>query len=152
MHRYEATIRWTGNQGTGTSAYKAYARDHQILFPGVPMIPGSADPAFRGDPGRMNPEQALLSAVSTCHMLWFLHLGMEAGLVIEAYEDRASAEMAMNPDGSGQFTQATLRPVVTISAGDPAIADQIHHRAHDVCFIARSVNFPIHCEGTISKT
>ena len=151
MHSYAATIRWTGNQGAGTASYNGYSRDHDILFPGVPMIHGSSDPAFQGDASRMNPEQALLSAVSSCHMLWFLHLGMQAGLVIEAYEDNATAEMAMNPDGSGQFTQATLHPNVIISSGDPSVADKVHHKAHEVCFIARSVTFPIRCEGTIEK-
>ncbi|MEM7505199.1 MAG: OsmC family protein [Pseudomonadota bacterium] len=151
MHEYQATIRWTGNEGAGTQTYKGYSRNHEIVFPGIAPIFGSSDPSFRGDPGRMNPEQALLSAVSTCHMLWFLHLGMEAGLVVEAYEDQARAEMAMNPDGSGRFTQAMLRPHVTISAGDTSVADEVHHKAHEVCFIARSVNFPIHCQGTIEK-
>lgn len=147
-HAYRATIRWTGNRGTGTSGYRDYARDHVIEIEGKPPLPGSADPLFRGDAARHNPEDLLLASISTCHMLWFLHLASEAGLVVESYEDRAEAEMVLNRDGSGQFAAATLRPEVALSAGDPGQADALHHRAHEMCFIARSLNFPVRCEGT----
>ncbi|MEM7060396.1 MAG: OsmC family protein [Pseudomonadota bacterium] len=150
-HTYTADIRWTGNRGEGTASYKAYDRTHEIMIAGKPLLPGSADPLFRGDADRWNPEDSLVGAVSACHMLWFLHLASEAGWVIEAYVDRAEAVMEMNPDGSGQFTSATLRPAVEISAGDPALLEDLHHRAHKMCFIARSLNFDVGCEGTVTQ-
>ena len=148
-HSYTALVTWTGNLGEGTASYRAYGRDHEVQIDGKPVLEGSADPLFRGDAGRWNPEDSLLSAISTCHMLWFLHLASDAGWVVQSYRDRAEAVMEMNPDGSGQFTSAVLHPTVVISAGDPDLMDDLHHRAHEMCFIARSVNFPIACEGAL---
>ncbi len=150
-HAYAATVRWTGNRGSGTSSYTAYDRTHEIGVDGKPVIAGSADAAFRGDADRWNPEDMLLSSISTCHMLWFLHLACDAGWVVERYEDKAEAVMAMNPDGSGQFTSATLHPTAVISAGDPALLDQLHHKAHEMCFIARSLNFEVGCEASVER-
>ena len=147
---YRATIRWTGNQGSGTARYDGYSRDHVIELDGKPPLAGSSDPAFRGDPERTNPEEMLLASISTCHMLWFLHIASTLGLVVESYEDNAGAVMTMNPDGSGQFTSATLRPHVTLSAGDPLLTEGAHHKAHEMCFIARSLNFDVGCEGTVA--
>lgn len=151
QHSYKATVTWTGNRGEGTANYRAYGRDHEIAVHGKPVLPGSADAAFRGDAGRWNPEDSLLGAISACHMLWVLHLASEAGWVVETYEDRAEATMQMNPDGSGQFTSATLHPQVTISKGDPGQSEDIHHRAHEMCFIARSLNFPVHCQAQVQS-
>lgn len=145
-HGYEARLRWTGNTGTGTSTYVGYKRTLEIEAAGKPPILASADPAFRGDADRWNPEEMLLGAIASCHMLWFLHLAADAGLVVESYEDRATAEMRMNPDGSGEFVSATLRPHVTLSAGDAGLMPELHHRAHGMCFIARSLNFEVACE------
>ena len=150
-HSYHATVTWTGNRGQGTASYRAYGREHEIAIDGKPTIPGSADAAFLGDAGRWNPEDMLISAISTCHMLWFLHLASDAGWVVERYRDRVEGTMEMNPDGSGQFTSATLHPDVTISAGDPALSDDLHHRAHGMCFIARSLNFGIGCRASVTQ-
>ena len=148
-HDYTATVTWTGNRGEGTAHYKAYGRTHEIKVEGKPMLSGSADQMFRGEADRWNPEDSLVGAISACHMLWFLHLASEADWVVESYRDQATATMEMNPDGSGQFSQAVLRPHVTISAGDPELLDDLHHRAHGKCFIARSLNFRIGCEATV---
>ena len=148
-HTYRAIVTWTGNRGDGTASYHTYGRSHQIHVEGKPPLPGSADPMFLGEADRWNPEDSLLGAISACHMLWFLHLASEAGWVVQGYEDRPEAVMEMNADGSGQFTRALLRPAVKISKGDPARLDDLHHRAHEMCFIARSLNFPIACEGTV---
>lgn len=150
-HTYRASVRWTGNYGEGTAHYTAYGRDHEIAIDGKPPIASSADPMFRGAADRWNPEDMLVGSISACHMLWFLHLASEAGWVVESYEDQAEAVMAMNPDGSGQFTAATLHPRVTISAGDPAKLDALHKAAHHNCFIARSLNFEIECEGSVEQ-
>ncbi len=150
-HTYTATTTWTGNRGDGTANYKAYDRTHEIAIAGKPALPGSADPLFRGDADRWNPEDSLVGAISACHMLWFLHLASEAGWIVESYEDKAEAVMEMNADGSGQFTSATLHPAVKISAGDPSRLEDLHHRAHGMCFIARSLNFDVVCQGTVTQ-
>ena len=146
-HRYTLALDWTGNRGSGTSSYRAYDRSHQLTAPGKPVISGSSDPAFRGDAAAWNPEELLLASLSACHQLWFLHLASEAGLIVTAYHDDPTGEMAESADGGGQFTRVTLRPRVTVDGGvDSATLAALHHRAHDLCFIARSVNFPVLCE------
>ena len=155
-HRYHLTTTWTGNLGTGTSNYRAYSRNHEIAIPGKSApLPGSSDPAFRGDPSRYTPEELLVASLSACHMLWFLHLCADAGIVVTEYQDAAcgtlSEHVATDPDaGSGEFTRVLLRPRVVIA--DPArIADAtaLHQRAHHLCFIARSVNFPVEYEPEV---
>jgi organic hydroperoxide reductase OsmC/OhrA len=144
IHRYQATIAWTGNRGTGTNNYGAYGRDHEIYCPGKPVIAVSSDPAFRGDPNRYNPEELLVASISSRHMLWYLHLCADAGVTVTAYEDSAEGRLEERADGSGRFTEVVLRPNVTIAAGaDTALAERLHAKAHEKCFIANSVNFPI---------
>ena len=141
---FTTRIRWTGNRGTGTSAYRAYARDWQVAVPGKATIACSNDPALGGDPERMNPEDLLLSALAGCHMLWYLHLAAEAGVIVTAYEDAPEGLAEHGPKGAGRFRAATLKPRVTIAPGcDTALAQSLHARIHDVCFIARSVSFPV---------
>ena len=152
VHRYVVINRWTGNLGSGTSAYTAYGRNHKMAGEGkgAPIL-GSADPMFRGDASRYNPEELLVCALSACHLLSLLHLCADAGIVVTQYSDQAEGEMAQNPDGSGQFTRAILRPRITIT--DAArIGDTIalNHRAHEMCFIARSVNFPVDVEPLVT--
>jgi organic hydroperoxide reductase OsmC/OhrA len=150
-HRYAVTVRWTGNRGEGTATYRGYSRDHDIEVPGLPVLKGSADPTFHGDRTRYNPEQLLLTALSQCHMLSFLHVAVKHGVVVTAYQDRAEAVMRTNRDGSGEFESATLRPEVTVaSAVVPALMEQLHEEANKVCFIARSVNFPVLHEPAVS--
>jgi len=146
QHRYHVTVRWTGNAGSGTSSYRGYGRDHEVSAAGKPVVAGSADPAFRGDAARWNPEELLLASLSACHQLWYLHLCADAGVVVTAYEDDAEGCMAERADGAGQFVSATLQPRVTLAAGtDVQVATRLHHDAHAACFIARSVNFPVAC-------
>ncbi|WP_104173127.1 OsmC family protein [Arthrobacter sp. Y81] len=150
-HRYAVTVRWTGNRGDGTSTYRGYSRAHDIDIPGLPTLKGSADPTFHGDKTRYNPEQLLLTALSQCHMLSFLHVAVKHGVVVSAYEDRAEGLMRTNRDGSGQFESVTLRPQVTVAAAvDNALMEQLHEEANKICFIARSVNFPVlHAPTTV---
>lgn len=143
-HRYALTVRWTGNRGEGTASYRGYSRDHDIEIPGLPVLQGSADPTFHGDRDRYNPEQLLLAALAQCHMLSFLHVAVKHGVVVTGYEDRAAGLMRTNRDGSGQFESVTLSPRVSVT--DQAAADlmeTLHAEANKVCFIARSVNFPV---------
>ena len=147
QHRYSIQVKWTGNLGQGTSGYRAYSRNHEIAAPGKPVVPGSSDPTFRGDPERYNPEELLVTSLSTCHMLWYLHLCAEAKIVVLHYEDDASGVMEETPDGGGRFTQVVLKPRVVITASeDLERAEALHERAHHLCFIANSVNFPVRCE------
>ncbi len=143
-HQYTPTIRWTGNRGTGTSSYRDYARTHEVSAAGKPAIPGSADRSFRGDRDHWNPEELLVVSLAQCHMLWYLHLAADAGVVVTDYADEPLGTMAEQPDGSGQFTEVLLRPKVTVSeASMVERADTLHGEAHAMCLIARSVNFPV---------
>lgn len=145
-HSYAVSTTWTGNLGTGTSGYRDYSRDHEIRMgskPGEVWL-GSADQAFRGDPARLNPEELLVSALSQCHLLSYLHACVLAKVIVLDYTDDATGTMITNADGSGHFTEVILNPRVTISAdSDPVAAEEAHHKANAMCFIANSVNFPV---------
>lgn len=144
-HQYSVKVTWTGNQGSGTSGHRVYSRDHRIEAEGkASVIDGSSDPSFRGDPARWNPEDLLLASLSACHKLWYLGLCASAGVIVQAYEDNAEGAMLEQADGAGQFTSVVLRPQVILAPGsDLDKARQLHHAAHEKCFIARSVNFPV---------
>lgn len=146
-HVYAVSMEWTGNRGTGTSAYRAYGRDHVVRAAGKPDISGSADRVFFGDAESWNPEELLVAALAQCHMLSFLHVACDAGVVVLDYRDDASGTLHLEPEGAGQMTEVVLRPNVTVREGHGADIDALHHRAHDVCFIARSVNFPVRHEA-----
>lgn len=153
-HHYEINVNWTGNLGTGTSGYRAYSRDHTVTAEGVPELLGSADRTFHGDRTRWNPEQLLLTALAQCHMLSYLHVAAAHGVVVTKYEDSATGTLILNPDGSGQFEQATLHPKVYVA--EPSMEElalTLHAEAASKCFIARSVNFPVHHEpGLLTAT
>jgi organic hydroperoxide reductase OsmC/OhrA len=143
-HNYEVRVEWTGNDGQGTKGYKSYRRDHIIASKGKHQIQGSSDPSFRGDRFRYNPEELLVASLSSCHMLWYLHLCSVHGVTVLDYRDAASGVLEEGDDGSGEFTEVMLRPTVKITAGDDrAKALALHNEAHRLCFIARSVKFPI---------
>ena len=149
-HHYKSLLTWTGNKGSGTQNYKDYDRDYIITIEGKPTLSGSSDPAFRGDASRHNPEDMLLASISSCHMLWYLHLCSVNKIVVTEYKDPAVATMVMNPDGSGQFSSAMLQPQVTITTkSDSQKAKELHHEANKMCFVARSMNFPIDHTPTI---
>lgn len=189
-HEYDVVVTWTGNRGRGTATYGAYGREHEVTYGGSrrgdsvgeptqgwvgdpPAIAGSADPAFRGDPTRWNPEQLLVAAVSQCHMLWFLHLAVEAGVVVTAYQDRAHGVMVVDGTGGpggGRFDRVVLRPVVALAGGTEGSASDTghgadegdaatrrlheqalsaHHEAHARCFIANSLSIPVEVEPEI---
>jgi organic hydroperoxide reductase OsmC/OhrA len=150
-HHYRMTNRWTGNLGTGTSAYTAYSREHELAAPAKRApIPGSSDPLFRGNPDRYNPEELLVGALSACHMLWVLHLCADAGIVVVDYIDEATGEMIEHNDGAGEFTRVVLHPRMRIT-DESRVADAVavHDRAHKVCALARSMNFPVEHQVTV---
>ena len=142
-HRYNTRLTWTGKAGS-IASFRNHIRAYQISSPGKPDIAGSSDPVFRGDARRWNPEDMLVASLSACHKLWYMGLCATAGIVVLAYEDNAEGVMLEDPSGSGQFSQITLRPVVTVAAGsDRDRALSLHDVASEKCFIARSVNFPV---------
>jgi organic hydroperoxide reductase OsmC/OhrA len=143
-HNYKLTLKWTGNKGTGTSGYRAYDRNHEILIEEKTTLLGSADPSFHGDKTVHNPEDLLLASLSACHMMSYLHVCVKAGIVVTDYVDYATGIMVVNPDGSGQFIEVTLNPTVTIADETQlAKANELHQEANKLCFIANSVNFPV---------
>ena len=147
QHSYPIRMTWTGNTGTGTADYRGYQRAHEYSAPGKPPIPGSSDPAFRGDPARYNPEELLVMSLSSCHMLWYLHLCAEAKVVVVGYDDQAVGTMVETADTGGHFTEVVLKPSVALAPGsDAALAESLHQRAHQLCYVANSVNFPVRCE------
>jgi organic hydroperoxide reductase OsmC/OhrA len=151
QHSYAVTVNWTGNTGRGTIGYRDYERSHDISVSGKSIILGSSDPAFRGDRTRWNPEELLVASLSACHKLWYLHLCSEAGVVVEAYVDEAVGIMEESTDGGGHFVEVILKPKVSVAPGsDKEKAHSLHEAAHSMCFIARSVNFPVVCEPIIS--
>lgn len=148
-HLYTVTCTWTGDRGVGTLNYEAYERSYVLAYDGKPDVLGTSDPKFRGDPERVNPEDLMVGALSSCHMLWYLHLCSEAGLVLRAYRDEASATMEMDRNG-GRFIEAVLRPRCRFEGpADRELAQSLHNLAHERCFIARSVNFPMRIEAVL---
>jgi organic hydroperoxide reductase OsmC/OhrA len=147
LHEFRSRIVWTGDRGTGTNSYHGYTRDWKIEIPGREVIHCSNDPLLGGDPDLPNPEDMLLSALSACHMLWYLHLASEAGIVVQSYEDQPIGIGETAPDGAGRFVSATLRPEIAVPPGtDLSLAEKLHGEIHRYCFIARSVNFPVGIE------
>ncbi|MEO0614745.1 MAG: OsmC family protein [Pseudomonadota bacterium] len=148
-HEYTLTNTWTGNTGEGTKDYRSFERSYTLASDGKPDILGSADPNYRGDKTRWNPEDLLVASLSACHKLWFLHLAAVNGIVVTDYVDEPLGTLNAERDGSGEFVSVVLRPRITIT--DPSMAekaDTLHHEAHEKCFIARSVNFPVTVDAT----
>ena len=144
IHHYTQSVCWTGNRGEGTTNYTAYQRDYSIDINGKEPQLGSAYPAFRGDGSKINPEDMLLSAISSCHMLWFLHLCADAGITVVEYLDKPEAWMEENPGNGGKFTKVTLHPMVVILEADKLDASiALHELAGKKCFITNSCNFEV---------
>lgn len=144
LHDFVSAIIWTGNRGAGTDSYRGYDRSWDIALPGKDVIHCSNDPLLGGDPTKMNPEDLLISALSACHMLWYLHLAAKEGIVVTDYRDQPVGQGETLPNGAGRFLSAILRPVITVKPGaDLELAAALHEKIHGFCFIARSVNFPV---------
>jgi len=149
-HIYAARLIWDGNTGAGTTDYASYGRQYRGLIEGKPDLPGSADPIFRGEAARHNPEDLFLISISSCHLLTYLALCARKGVRVLSYQDDAVGRMVFTPDGGGRFEEITLRPdVVVADAGSVAEAIRLHESAHELCFIARSCSVPIRHEATV---
>jgi organic hydroperoxide reductase OsmC/OhrA len=146
-HRFTISLNWTGNRGSGTSGYRDYDRCHELSRPGKQLIAGSSDPVFHGDGTRYNPEELFVGALSSCHMLWYLHLSAVAGVVVERYCDDAEGTMQVEANGGGRFTEVMLRPRCSYKGRvDPAVVRRLHEESHTRCFVANSVNCPVRVE------
>lgn len=143
-HHYSLKVEWTGNKGTGTDTYTSYTRDHNIQAGNKTVLHTSADPAFKGDKTKYNPEELFLASISSCHMLWYLHLCADHKIVVTKYIDQASGTMKKNKEGNIAFTNVLLNPKVTVSKSSMIEkANELHHEANKICFIANSCNFPV---------
>ena len=135
-HDFAVRLEWLGD-----------GRKHSLRSGENPVIAGSAARVFKGDADRWNPEQLLVASLSQCHLLSYLYSAAKAGVVVTAYQDDATGLLRTEGEG-GRFESVTLRPVVTIAGGDPDLALSLHEEAARNCFIANSVNFPVHHEPT----
>ncbi len=140
MSEHFAKISW--KRQTENFAYDHYNRAHEWAFDGGVTVPGSAAPAYKGEPDRVDPEEAFVAALSSCHMLTFLAIASKKKLVVDAYEDRAVGHMDKNAQGKLAVTSVDLHPHVSFAPGvevDAAALKKMHHDAHENCFIANSV-------------
>lgn len=150
-HNYHVKVQWTGNEGFGTKSYKSYNRNHEIVIDEkYDTIKGSSDPSFMGEPTRYNPEELFLSSLSSCHMLWYLHLCSANKISVMAYEDMATGTMEEMENGSGKFVEVLLAPSVIITdINHLSKALDLHKQANEMCFIANSCNFEVKHTPTI---
>jgi len=154
MSEHRATVEW--RRQNADFDHKTYSRSHTLAFEGGLRVPASAAPAnipptAVGAPG-VDPEQAFVASISSCHMLWFLHLACRAKLVVERYVDEAWGVLAKNADGREAMTHVTLRPVVTFSGRPPSVEQhaKLHEDAHHKCYIANSVKTEVTLEPEIA--
>ena len=153
QHHYQVNTHWTGNIGFGTAHYKAYDRAHAVQVAQKPVIQLSFDPSFLGDPSKYNPEELFLAALSSCHMLWYLHLCASNGVIVLEYQDKGTGTMLELADGSGSFIEVILYPEVVVTTTEMiGLAQELHQEAHKKCFIANSCNFPLLHQASISIT
>ncbi len=152
LHTYAVDLTWTGARTYGTTSFTAYGRDHELRAGDRPVLLGTSDPHFRGDPSRWSPEDLLVASLAQCHMVWLLHLAARDELAVLGYTDGASGTIRIESAGHGHFTEVVLHPVVSVARGatlpdGSPVTDEVlsalHAEAHEHCFIARSMNFPV---------
>jgi organic hydroperoxide reductase OsmC/OhrA len=152
-HRYKTTLHWSAEGGEGTKSYRSFSRTHTIT---AKTKAGEDKPAIVATSAfhsldHYNPDEMLIGSLSSCHMLWYLHLCSENGVVVIDYFDEAEGVLKLDAKGEGKVERVTLHPRVTISSGNPEVARALHKDAHAKCFVANSVNFPVECEPEIVR-
>ena len=148
-HKYKITAVWTGNKGDGTKNIRTYDRSHKVSIEGKPELFLTTDNPAVGDKSKLNPEDLLVSAISSCHMLSYLYVCSLEGVVITSYTDNAIGIMIEQASGGGSFKEVTLSPIVYVA--DQSMVEraiELHHKAHEICYIANSVNFEVKCDPT----
>jgi organic hydroperoxide reductase OsmC/OhrA len=156
MSEYTATVHWQRQADEAFTDHR-YHRRHDWLFDGGAVVPGSSAPSSVplpwSDPSAVDPEEAFVASLSSCHLLWFLALAGKAGYVIDDYRDDAVGVMTRNAAGKVAVTTVTLRPVVRFGGSQRPTPEQheaLHHHAHDQCYIANSVKSEVRCEPTLA--
>ncbi|MDP5011254.1 MAG: OsmC family protein [Crocinitomicaceae bacterium] len=145
-HTYKLTSVWTGNKGEGTKNVRTYDRSHTVSIQGKPSLFLTTDNAAVGDKSKLNPEDLLVSALSSCHLLSYLYLCAMEGIVVTSYTDNATGSMIEEASGAGSFKEVTLNPIFSVT--DESMVEraiELHHKAHEICYIANSVNFEVKC-------
>jgi organic hydroperoxide reductase OsmC/OhrA len=151
VHTYKLTAEWTGNKGEGTKNVRAYDRSHTVSIQGKPELFLTTDNAAVGDKSKLNPEDLLVSALSSCHLLSYLYLCAMEGIVVTSYTDNATGIMIEEASGAGSFKEVTLNPIFSVT--DESMVEraiELHHKAHEICYIANSVNFEVRCNPSCS--
>ena len=151
-HTYGARVQWQRDAGESFTDQR-YSRRHELRFDGGAVVAASSAvssvPLPWSDPSAIDPEEMLVASIASCHMLWFLSLAAKAGHVVDRYSDAAEGVMTKNAAGKLWVSLVTLRPKVTFASGrspSPQALDALHHKAHEECFIANSVNSEVRCE------
>lgn len=143
-HLFKATVQWTSEQNQEDSSKRFYSKSHQINIEGKPVLNVSAAKTFKGDPELYNPEDLLLSSLVSCHMMSYLYVCAQNGIEVLTYSDAAEATLEVSPDGSGRIVEVGLYPKVKIANADKIeLANELHKKANQLCFIANSCNFPV---------
>ncbi len=151
VHEFNTQIEWTGNTGLGTETYESYERDYTLSSEGKEQILCSSAAGFRGDTNKYNPEDLFIASLSSCHMLWYLHLCADNGIKVLSYIDATEAKLAVFLNGKGFFQSITLSPKVVVENPEhiqKAIA--LHQKANKMCFLANSLHFPIKHNPTVT--
>jgi organic hydroperoxide reductase OsmC/OhrA len=153
MSLHACTVAW--QRGTQTFTDRKYSRAHQWSFDGGAVVPGSSSPHSvklpYSDPAAVDPEEAFVAAVSSCHMLWFLGVAAERGFVVDSYVDHAAGRLAAMADGRQGMAEVVLHPEVVFSGTllpDAAAVEALHHQAHEACYIANSIRSAVRIEGS----
>lgn len=156
MSTYTAGIRWS--RGSQKFTDHRYSRAHEWRFDGGAVVPASSSPAVvplpMSDAGAMDPEEAFVASLASCHMLWFLSIAAKQGYTVDAYADDASGVMARNAARKLAMATVTLRPLVSFSGAklpDRAALDGLHHAAHGECFIAASIRSEVIIEPRLAR-
>ncbi|MEP7196102.1 MAG: OsmC family protein [Saprospiraceae bacterium] len=150
-HHYKVKTVWTGNRGTGTNSLKSYDRSHTSSIDGKPDLQLTTDNPAVGDKSKLNPEDLLVTAIASCHMLSYLYVCAIEGVIVLEYIDNATGVMLDLGEKGGHFKSVTLNPRVTVADSSMiSKANELHHKAREICYIANSVNFEARCEPTCS--
>ncbi|HTK86553.1 MAG TPA: OsmC family protein [Nitrospiraceae bacterium] len=148
MSEHKITLEW--KRESENFSYESYNRDHMLVFEGGTRVPASAAPAYRGNPAHVNPEEGLVAALSSCHMLTFLAMAAKQHFVVDSYSDHAVGFLEKNQKGKFAITRVILHPQIVFGGTTPPTPEQIgalHEGAHRECFIANSVTTEVTVEA-----
>lgn len=144
-HLFKVALNWMKKDNISSSLSRIYTKSHHISIEGKPDLEVSAAKAFKGDPNLYNPEDLLLSSLTSCHMMSYLYCCMQYKIEVISYQDHSEATLQVNPDGSGKIVKVDLFPEIIISnSSQIELALSLHKKANELCFIANSCNFPVY--------